>query len=113
MLSFLSATKPLVLVVAEINLKTRTVRLWGVEKVKCGHDYLDKILEPFPDPSGLAAKTLEQPLLTAIQAAGNSVDSRGFTFNEIRQLVQQAVLPGQEHLRMLDKLLKAPLLHDK
>ncbi|KAH0151478.1 hypothetical protein KCU67_g10247, partial [Aureobasidium melanogenum] len=110
MLSFTSAKKTLNPVIADINLRKRTVRLLGLVKAERRGDCLDHIFKPFRDPSGLAVQALEQPLIAAIQAAGKSVDLEGFTFQEIRQLVKHAVLPGREHFERLDKFLKAPLL---
>lgn len=110
MLSFTSAKKTSNPVIADINLRKRTVRLLGLVKAERRGDCLDHIFEPFQDPSGLAVQALEQPLIAAIQAAGKSVDLEGFTFQEIRQLVKHAVLPGREHFESLDKFLEAPLL---
>ncbi|KAH0382432.1 hypothetical protein KCU92_g6249, partial [Aureobasidium melanogenum] len=107
MLSFASAQRSVIPVIADINLRKRTVRL-----LHGRGDYLEHIFEPFQDPSGLAIQALEQPLLAAIQAAGKSADLEGFTFQEIRQLVEQAVLPGRKHFESLDKFLRAPLLRD-
>ncbi|KAH0354368.1 hypothetical protein KCU81_g1395, partial [Aureobasidium melanogenum] len=109
-LSFSSACKPSNPVIADINLRKGTVRLLRLEKAETRGDCLEHIFEPFQDPSGLAVEALEQPLLAAVQAARKSADLEGFTFREIRRLVEQAVLPGREHFESLEKFLTAPLL---
>lgn len=110
MLSFISAQKPVIPVMADMNLRKRTVRLLRLENMDGRGDYLEYTFEPFRDPSGLAVQALEQPLLAAIQATEKGADMEGFTFQQIRQLVEQAVLPGRKHFESLDKFLRAPLL---
>lgn len=110
MLSSMSARKLSSPVTADINLRRRTVHLLVLEKTERRGAYLEHIFEPLEDPSGISAQALEKPLTAAVQAAGKRADSDGFTFNEIRTLVEQAVLPGRKHFEKLEKLLEAPLL---
>ncbi|KAH0371599.1 hypothetical protein KCU65_g1786, partial [Aureobasidium melanogenum] len=104
-------------VIVDIDLRRKTIRLLGKGRYKSaaqsGFDGYEYIYEPLDNPSRLLARAFEEPFATAIQAAGKDPDSDGFTFDEIRQLVNQVVLPGREHFESLDKSLKAPLLDDK
>lgn len=99
-------------VTADIDLRRRTISLLETKHASSADENIEDIFEPLKDPSGLSVQALEKPLMAAIQAAGKSADSDGFTFDEIRKLVKQIALPGRGHFEKLDRLLGAPLLHN-
>ncbi|KAG9566977.1 hypothetical protein KCU71_g2983, partial [Aureobasidium melanogenum] len=110
MLSFTSAQKSVIPVTADIDLKRKAVHLLGTGTLEAGNDGRRRTFDTFKDASGLAVQALEKPLFAAIQAIGRSADSDGFTFQQIRRLVEQAVLPGRKHFESLEKVLGVSLL---